>query len=475
MNKRLNALNALMIFFSVIVSSELLADENNVSFSSGNKNISFADTLVLVLADNTQLAIDDLAIEKADLKVKELWREFLPHFDLNIDNRYTKLSDEFTGVDVVASFEGEDIPVSIERVNPDYSLEGVVEGTYSLYDGGERSSNYQNATIEKNKALLHKQRTKQLLLKDAALNFWDLYIQNLFVAEAKNALRLSEIEHEMAKHKFKNQQLSEVALTDTQLNFLRQQKRVKKSIRILAEVFNHYNSKVNSIYSWDSFQLEPITLQEMRSVANSYSVNAELEKELHYLDVRIADSEKKLQKSEFRPQVELYSAYRLIGRDDDSLDGVYSDFHGESLSLGVRMKWNIYQGGRSKYANRRSERQRSIALMKLSQIARDRDHQKQNLMILFDELRSECELSRQISFLNGKKVALQKRKFDQGELSLLMFEKVKSEALGSDIDEQIVKAHIMRLYAESLFSGVELPLIDQFTRDSGENSGACPI
>lgn len=369
----------------------------------------------------------DIPIEQANItarqsSVGEAKGRFWPTLDLKTSTRNITQYDTYAGFNVNATFNGQTLPVRVERDVKDNVATVETEVEWNLYNGGRDSARLTEAKAEERGAYA-KLRIKQ---KDIVLEVVNAYI-NLAKSLIQNAIAKREADFarekvKIANIKFQEDRISEIEKDEVKLHADEKEIAQLKSFQKLKHKLNKYlisigmDSKTGRI-SLD--YLSPIG-NDVTNLNSEYLVRTFIPEKNQILAMALAQVEAaranhRATKADYLPKIDFSVSSLSIGRSEESQNDAFSDIHKDSDIVKLEIKWNLFDGFRTSQRVSRAHANQIKSQLELEQkriaLYKEKNDKDITLRITLDALsiaEKELSLTKHRGLIDRKKLEMNK-------------------------------------------------------------------
>ena len=331
--------------------------------------ITLEQAIELAVRNNKDLQEAKLNLERAEKQLQEARSALFPNLDLGVDltngeSSSSERSDELRiqrvreqpGNENLSEAELEQRAREGELDDADNitSLSGNLNLTYNIYTGGNRGADIRRAKKQVEFNELEVERTTEQILFESTRDYYNL--QN---ADAQVEIEQAAVED--AKQTLRDAQLLEQAGLGTRFDVLRAEVELANAEQRLTTAIAAQKSARRQLVATLSLG-EQVNLQTAdaietageweqsleESIILGYQNRVELEQFLTRREINKA--QKQIALSAIRPQFSVFAQYEVLDQFDDDVD--FTD----GYSVGARLRWTIFDGGRALARARQSEK-----------------------------------------------------------------------------------------------------------------------
>ncbi|MEL6493078.1 MAG: TolC family protein [Cyanobacteria bacterium J06621_3] len=322
----------------------LFADPNPLSFPTEAEEIEVDQNPVVTLEEAVELAYQNnqvlqqaqLSLEQAEAALAAQQAGRLPTVSTSADLTNTQNEGSRT------------------------VLGGSVEVGYDLLTGGSRGASIRAAQLQQQVSMLAVEAQQEQIRLTTATAYYALQeageqirINQSFLDEAERNLRDAQLRQDVGVGTKFDTLRAEVQFANARQSLIQSQGNQRIARRDIARVLNLPPTTGLSATPVVVAETWPLTLEE--SVLLAFQNRAELEQQL--LQADISEQQRQIALAAVRPQVGLFARYtaQSILEGSTALEDDFQD----SVSIGARFNWTLYDGG----AARANARQQEIAGM----------------------------------------------------------------------------------------------------------------
>ncbi|MBD0336647.1 MAG: TolC family protein, partial [Cyanobacteria bacterium Co-bin13] len=311
--------------------------------------ITLEQAIELSFRNNEDLQIALLELQRSQAALREAQADRLPNVNLNTS--LTAQEGQSSNFDpTTGQVSGG------SQINT--TLSGGVEVSYDLYTGGRREASIRAAEERTRLAELEIERRREQLRLDATNDYYALQesveairISQAFLVEAERNRSDAALREEVGVGTRFDVLRADVQVANARQELVQAQSNEQVNLRSLARRLNlPPNLNVTTVPvsiagSW------PLTLEE--SIVLAFQGRAELEQQL--VQRTISEQERQIALSANIPQLGVFASYDVQNSFNRSTG--FTD----SLGVGARLQWNLYDGGAARARAEQRERDIEIA------------------------------------------------------------------------------------------------------------------
>ncbi|MBG7620565.1 TolC family protein [Herbaspirillum sp. AP02] len=346
---------------------------------------SFEDALRLALSIRDEVAMESLNLVRLQARVEEARGAFFPSLDLSSQLQRVRSYDDFSGLDINGKFNNVSIPIQVKSTTPGYQAGGALELSYRVYSGGARTARVDEARAEKTQAQARHDSTRKKIAQELSAAYWGLQKAQLTMQRADHRLLQARAESEESAVRLQKRLL---ALVEREAKLLELQKadiEQRGAARALRDAQLRYVLSLGMTPGRQgtaglphlseppaSIGIERI-FGELNLIQDSESMTAQ--GEMDAAKARIGQAQ-----ADYRPLVDLVARYSGTGRADSGYGRVYDEFGRERASVGIQLRWNIFDGGQKDQRVVQAVAVYEQARIRLDKIQRDQEIERQNAL-----------------------------------------------------------------------------------------------
>lgn len=256
-------------------------------------------------------------------------------------------------------FTGEVIEGQRQELNTSTNLSGSIELSYDIYTGGRRGAQIKRAKREYRRQQLDVERLAEETRFNATNNYYDLQnadaqveIAKAAVEDATQSLRDAQLLEQAGLGTRFSVLQAEVDLASARQELTRSISQQRIARRQLAETLS-IGQKVELTAADEIREAGSWDLSLEQSIVQAYKNRAELEQQL--VQREIGEQDRAIALADIKPQVDFFARYQLQDNFDDDFNSA------DGYSLGARMTWLLFDGGRSFARARQADRNIDLA------------------------------------------------------------------------------------------------------------------
>lgn len=368
---------------------------------------------------------EDRRVRHAKAQVGETRAAFWPSIDLvghaqRIDNY-----DTFSGVNLQATVNDQPVDVSIRRDVPKYEIGAGLEASLNLYSGGAQTARLREAQANTVAAEAQSGLIKERIVHDVVRSYWQLRKAQADYERKKLALALAEEETSLAEQRFQRGGISaldkdakRVRATEAKAQFAEAEyqrsvgwQEYRTALGVLpSEVDGHFDASL--VDNPDTIDLQ--ALLEIIPASEPALIQARAQ-------IEAARWRERRTRSAFYPSLELFSRYTAIGRNDEKFNDSISDLHRQDLSVGVRLRWNLFNGTLSSHRLTQALEENHLADLQLQKVQRELIDEMQDKKRRIKLLENRLELAEQRLSLSQAQLRVAARRLELEQITPLQY------------------------------------------------------
>lgn len=322
------------------------------------QQITLNQAIELALRNNKDLREARITLERRQDELDESQSAWLPNLNTQVElNRQGQTTNNFQqGFDPST---GQSVLEPVEDFDESTNFQGNLELSYDIYTGGSRGAQIERAERTLRQTELEVER----LVEETRFNATDRYylLQN---ADAQVAIAQAAVED--AAQSLRDARLLEEAGLGTRFDTLRSEVDLARANQDLTSAISEQRVARRRLAETLSVgqQIELTAADEIReaggwelsleeSIVQAYKNRAELEQQLLQRD--ISEQDRLIALADIKPQIDIFARYNFADNFDDEF-GI-----SDGYTLGARMRWTIFDGGRAFARARQQERNIDLA------------------------------------------------------------------------------------------------------------------
>lgn len=310
--------------------------------------LAFQDAIRLALANRLEGAIERTNIQSAEAHIEEAKGAYLPSLDVFSTLQRVKAYDDFSGVAVTATYAGVDIPVEVKKVTPGYQISGGLELTQNLYSGGARGARLDASRVAKLIAESTQALTRKKIVLDVVNAYWAFRKAQIACAASQRNLEFARKEVAVAAVQFQEGHISRIEVDAKTLMAETREIELRGAMRLQRDRQRRYLYVLGldpdvQIAEQPRLNDEPSRIDADKVLASVGLMREpeiiKAQREFDEANARVREA-----RADFEPKVDFFLRYSGIGRGNQNFGDAETDFGKESAVVGVRLKWNWFNG-----------------------------------------------------------------------------------------------------------------------------------
>lgn len=342
MNKKLCC-----IFISTLVTFFFGA---GTAFGESESAHSLSRAVEQAAGNRLNVRLSDIDIVAARARVEQANSRFRP--TLNIVSNLEKVHDYDTFSGTTASVTVPELNlqsvVDVESSTPEYSSSVDLSANYNVYSGGGDSANLKKSRLELKSAIVAREIEIQSVVQEVATAYFTVRRLCILSEGAARRLVSAQSKKATATDRLKLGRISDIEYRETILGLIESEadQRLRKDelnaalidyMEVIGSSAGNYSTKEKACTFSEHVGSD---LDYISSVSNK-----SLYKKYHELRWQAAQKQIDVVRANHRPKVRLYSSYSVVGRDNNEMLRSISDLHKDQWSVGVQIKYNLFDGG----------------------------------------------------------------------------------------------------------------------------------
>lgn len=326
------------------------------------------------LAQRAEMRMEDAQVEIAEARLAAAEGAFWPTLDAYVDTQHARTYDPYSGVEVSADFAGTPILISVNRVLAPYQAIAGLESVLNVYAGGAHSARAQAARADLIAVQAQRELTRRQLILDAAIGYWELRKAQMQFARGRAQAEHADATARVIEAQWQAGRVSKLARERVLLTALETQIGLRQAERVRDDRWQTYRSVLvlpvmeMQVLTDDPAQFDLAAVKEilLDKIPGAHPLAVKLQAQAGAAGERVRAA-----RAPFYPQVELFARAQAAGRDDASVDGAWSDLKRQDEIVGLRLRWNLFNGGQTRARLHESQAEAALARLRGEQGARD--------------------------------------------------------------------------------------------------------
>lgn len=345
----------------------------------------FEEALRLALSIRDEVAMESLNVVRLQARVDEASGAFFPSLDFSSQLQRVRSYDDFSGLDIDGKFNNVRIPIQVKSTTPAYQAGGALELSYRLYSGGARTARVEETSAEKAQAQARHGQARKKIAQELSASYWGLHKAQLAMERADYRLLQARAESDESVVRLQKRLLAPVEREARLLEWQKADMEQRGASRALRDAQLRYVLSLGLTPGRQGqaglprLSESPATIgvehifRELDLIFDSESMTALAE--MDAAKARIAQA-----RADYRPSVDLVARYSGTGRADSGYGRVYDEFGRDRASIGIQLRWNIFDGGQKDQRVVQAAALYDQARIKLDKIRRDQEIERQNAL-----------------------------------------------------------------------------------------------
>lgn len=354
--------------------------------------LSLHEAVETALIQRLEVRAAKLQTEVAETEILEAKGGHLPLLEATAESRRTVNYDTFTGTQVSATINGTPVTATVTKTVPKYQTSAGLQLTWNIYTGGELTARLRSAHANADAS-----RIERILVTRATI--LDVAAAHCQLRKAQNELQVAIEAHivareseRIAKNTLEARTGSRLAYETASLQAAQAQMRVASARAAIDENWRAYYDAIGLPY-------QPEIASRNPSLEENWTLSAEIQQwkswnastaEKANAQASAAWNEVEVEKSNTRPKIDFVAAYSHVGRDNSSIASSFNELSRQQFYLGVRLRWNLFDGGQSQARVQRriaeAHQMESRAAQEVINNLQTRSHNKAKTMALKQEI-----------------------------------------------------------------------------------------
>ncbi len=333
-------------FNALLAAGAILASHS--AFADASLPASFKAAIQYALENRVELKIEDANLQSAEARIDEARGAFLPSLEAFSTVQRVHAYDEFSGVDINATFNNMNIPVTVKAARSPYQASAGVELNYNLYAGGAHEARLAEARSVRRAGQAQSAVTRRTVILDVAKAYWELRKAQISQRSAERRLQQAREEANVASERFDYGRIARVELEEKALDVAVREIDLRNTSRTTQDLQRRYAYALGTAAS-----SAPSTLHDSAAEVDIDALLASLglmrEPEVAKAHAEIDSTRAQLDRinAEYLPTLDLFVRYSGVGRGESRVDELWSGFGRDAAMIGLRFKWNLYDGYRT--------------------------------------------------------------------------------------------------------------------------------
>lgn len=406
------------------------------------------DCVTMALENNKDLKAFAMDVRSGQQELKIARTKFLPSWKMNANYNLKDKSDQFLyEADVFSpGIPPGDVEFSTENKDM-YGLSLILE--QPLFTGGNINHSYKKSKIMNEQRQLKVERQKKLLAFEVKKNFYTVIKEQGYREASEKTLqfqrgKLAILQERLKEGYIKKEDIlqMETTIAFAEFDLAKSKNREDLARSRLKEIIYYEGDEKISL---KAKPLAAIFTSSLLQVKETALLNRE-ELKISLLNIKTAEEELKIVKSDFYPQVSLQGSYTLQRENPITRPQVWE--------IGTRINWPIFEWGRTRaqVLRVRAVRQKSIY---------QHEQLKKNIVLEVEEIWRALKDKEGLIQAHEKKfktteyrLSLLKEQYSEGKAKLIDIAEMEAEVKKSHADylAAVSDLNIQRAYLEAAAS-----------------------
>ncbi|MEC5160915.1 MULTISPECIES: TolC family protein [unclassified Janthinobacterium] len=356
----------------------------------------FTDAIRLAQARRVELKIAGINVDSTDARIDEAKGANLPSLNAYSTVQRIKSYQDFSGVEVEAVVNNVTIPVDVRSVTPGYQIHAGLELSQALYSGGLNQARIDESLAVKRGVQAQQEIVRKKIVLEVSGAYWDLY-----KAQLKYALMERRVEHAkeavtLAQDQLSKGRIAQIELTTKGLLVETAEIELRNQARRISDGRRRYVRAVGGDAVAERNGTSPPLngrTEEIEALLADFRPAPSPEMLIAQADLDGVKARALQVESEYKPTIDLFARYNGIGRDNGNMGDAISRYGRDNLSIGVRFKWNLFDGYRSNARALKASLETEQVRLKLEQTRRELENDFQDKQSLEAELQDQLSLA----------------------------------------------------------------------------------
>lgn len=388
----------------------------------------YRDAIALALANRAELAIEQANVRRSSASVGEAKGAFLPTVELYSAFDHVKTYDTFPGIALTAQYGGQTIPINVKAVTPAYQINSAIEVKYSLYSGGRDEARLADARATDTAVQAQQALTKRNVILEVTLAYWGLQKKQILHQIAQRKLDYAREDLNVAVEQHNKGGIARIELDIKNMVADTREMELRSAARTLADAQRRYAYALGLDIAGTAAPAllgdEPDEMQIDYLIGNAALIS-EPEKKIAEAELAGAKARVGQVRAEYKPSVELYANYKQTGRSEDNFGGSASDMHRGNASIGVRLRWNLYDGFRTDHRMTQAVATSEQMQLRMEQTRRQIENDVAEKQERERDMRDQLQLARKQTELAKNQLLIAKKRWETNLISSLQYRAIQ--------------------------------------------------
>lgn len=396
------------------------------------------------LARHPEIAIEQVNLEGSAARVAEARGAFLPSLDALSNAERVRLYDDFSPVNINASLNNTNIPVTIKRTASPYQISTGIQLIYNLYSGGAHQARVNEAMAALQAAQAQDAITRKKIILDVTTAYWNLRKAEIACRKVRRAHDYARDEVAIATEQFNQGRLAKVELDEKTLAAEVQEIELRNAARSLQDFRRRYMFAVG---------LDNETQELPAPELHNQPSDVDLEKLLAGLglmhkpeavkalsDFQSAKAFANQISAEYKPVLDFVVRYDGVGRSQSNFRDAERHYGREVMTIGLRLKWNLFDGFRTDSRNKQAYSSLEKMRLRVDQVMREANNDWQERMSREDSMRDQLHLAEKQLELSQAQLKIAKKRLETHLISKVQYRLIQLAA-----DDALSKVDTLRI------------------------------
>jgi len=378
------------------------------------------DALRTALAQRGELNIEQFNVERAEAGIKEARGANLPSLNALTTVQRVKSYQDFSGVEVNAMYNNVAIPISVKSFTPGRQVYASVELSQSVYSGGLNGARIDEREAAKRSAQAHRDLMRNQIVLEVSNAYWDLYKAQIQGTMLSRRVEHAKLEAALAQEQVDQGHIAAIDLAAKKLAVETEEMELRSQARRVAERWRRLARAMGLEPQRDRDQPPPLldgASGQIDAALADFRFTQAPELRVTQAELDGASARSLQFKSEFKPSIDVFARYAGIGRDNDTIHGALSNYGKDNLSVGIRLKWNLFDGYRSSARVTQAALEAGQLRLKLEMTRRELENDFQEKESVEANLQDELSLAIKQAELARSRLAIATKQWETQRIS----------------------------------------------------------
>ena len=394
------------------------------------------------LAKRTEMRMEKAQLDIAQSKIQQARSAFLPTLDLSSVTQRATLYDTFSGVAITGQIGGQDVALALTKTSPPYQVSNRLELGYTLYSGG-RDTAYLAETLRSQDAARAQQKiTERKVILQTAQAYWALRKAQVYTQSAARAEQFARVGDALAQTQLQAGRISALERQTAALKVLEKETAAIQAKNQLVEEVRKYRSALGfrGNETDDTDAIPPLTDEPEQTY--DFIDSAADQPELLKTQAETQASQARIQaaRAAYKPKVELYAQYGVIGRDGSDPVSVWSSQKSDYAAIGLRLNLNLFDGFKSAAGVQQARAEAELAQLRGDQMHVALTDATRDKVLRLETARSTLTLAQKQWELARMKENIAKTRWQSGQGPEFEYQQAQIES--RDADDKVLLSRI---------------------------------